>query len=476
MGVAMSKFRLVFTIAGREVRDQFRDWRITSPIIFLTAVFPFLIGYVSNEVVQFVRSYDANIVAEHLIPFFMMVVGFFPVTISLVIASESFVGEKERLSIEPLLSSPLEDWELYLGKLVAVMVPPLFGSFIGMTVYGLMVMRNFGILLDIPLLVLAVCLTIAQASVMVSAAVVISVFSTTVRSANLLSSFIVVPMAFLIQWEAVVMFWGDYTDLWWVVLGLMVLSVLFTRLGVSHFNREELLGQEFDTLNPRWLLRSFWETFRGDAGSFGAWFLVEIPQTVKRISKSILVMVGLLIGAVVIGNLMAGVFVFPQDWVQIEDGHFGLGQEQQLLDLVSSETVLLLWFHNLRAMVMGSVVGVVTFGILGVLILLVPMTIISYLMVPMVAAGIPAWKFLLGLVIPHGIFEIPAIVLLGGAILHIGVSLVTPNKGESILEGLVRSLGEWAKIMVGLIIPLMLLAALAEALITPRIAVWLLGL
>ncbi len=160
--------------------------------------------------VQFVRSYDANIVAEHLIPFFMMVVGFFPVTISLVIASESFVGEKERRSIEPLLSSPLEDWELYLGKLVAVMVPPLFGSFIGMTVYRLMVMCNFGIVLDLPLLVLAVCLTISQASVMVSAAVVISVFSTTVRSANLLSSFIVVPMAFLIQWEAIVMFWGDY--------------------------------------------------------------------------------------------------------------------------------------------------------------------------------------------------------------------------------------------------------------------------
>ena len=127
----------------------------------------------------------------------------------------------------------LEDWELYLGKLVAVMVPPLFGSFIGMTVYRLMVMRNFGILLDVPLLLLAVCLTISQAFVMVSAAVVISVFSTTVRSANLLSSFIVVPMAFLIQWEAVVMFWGDYKDLWWVVVGLMVLAVLFTRLGVE---------------------------------------------------------------------------------------------------------------------------------------------------------------------------------------------------------------------------------------------------
>ncbi|MFN2145724.1 MAG: stage II sporulation protein M [Anaerolineales bacterium] len=472
----MGKLGLVFTIASREVRDQFRDWRITSPIIFLTAVFPFLIGYVSSEVVQFVRSYDANIVAEHLIPFFMLVVGFFPVTVSLVIATESFVGEKERLSIEPLLSSPLEDWQLYLGKLVAVMAPPLFGAFIGMTVYGLMVMQNFGILLDVPLLLLAVFLTIAQASVMVSAAVVISVFSTTVRSANLLSSFIVVPMAFLIQWEAVVMFWGDFEDLWWVVLGLIVLSVLFTRLGVSHFNREELLGQEFDTLNPRWLLQLFWTSFKGEADSLAGWYRIEIPKALKRISKSVLVMGLLLIGAVIIGNLLAGVYVFPEEWVQIEGGRFGFGQEEQLLDLVSSETAVMLWLHNLRAMLMSSAAGMVTFGILGVLILLVPIGLISYLEVPMAAAGVPAWKFLVGLVLPHGLFEIPAILLLGGALLNIGVSLVTPNKGESILDGLVRSLGEWAKIMLGLVIPLMLVAASVEAMVTPRIAIWLLGL
>ncbi len=38
-----------------------------------------------------------------------------------------------------------------------------------------------------------------------------------------------------------------------------------------------------------------------------------------------------------------------------------------------------------------------------------------------------------------------------------------------------RSLGEWAKIMAGLVIPMMLVAAFVEALVTPRIAVWLLS-
>ena len=228
-------FRPVGWIVAREVKDQMRDWRIMIPIAFLTAVFPFIIGFVSGQVVQFVQSYDAQIVAEHLIPFFLLVVGFFPVTISLVIAAESFVGEKERRSIEPLLSSPLEDWQMYLGKLIAVVFPPLFGSFVGMTVYLISTYLQFGFIQNWDLILLVIALTIVQAFTMVSAAVVISTQATSVRAANLLASFIVVPMAFLLQWEAIEMFWGDYHQLWWVVLGLITVSTLFTRMGISHF-------------------------------------------------------------------------------------------------------------------------------------------------------------------------------------------------------------------------------------------------
>ena len=471
----MSSAGRVFTIVKREVRDQFRDWRITMPIAFLTAVFPFLIGYVSSQVVQFVQSFDATIIAESLIPFFLLVVGFFPVTISLVIASESFVGEKERRSIEPLLSSPLEDGELYLGKLIAVMFPPLFGAFIGMGVYLVGVFREFGFVPNLPLTLLVISLTVSQAFVMVSAAVVVSAYATTVRSANLLTSFIVVPMAFLIQWEAIVMFWGDYQDLWWIVLGLSVIALLFIRVGVSHFNREELVGQEFDTLNLRWMLTLFKETVVGDANNVIEWYRTQIPPAVRRLRTSLVVMAGLLLGAWWLGYHLAGIFTFPAEWTNVDPSGFGDAQQEGLLSLISTEMVFLLWFHNLRAMLLGSVFGMLTFGILGVLILLLPFVVISYLMVPFLSAGVPVWKFLLGLVLPHGIFEIPAILLLGAAVLQIGVELATPNKGESIADGFVRSVGEWAKIMIGLVIPLLLAAALMESLVTPRLAVWLLG-
>lgn len=470
----MNRSKILRYIVFREVRDQFRDWRITLPIIFLTAVFPFLIGYVSNQVVEFVQSYDAEIIAENLVPFFLLVVGFFPVTISLAIAIESFVGEKERKSIEPLLTSPLGDTELFLGKLIAVMFPPLFGSFIGMAVYLIGAYSRFGFVTSPSIIALVVCLTIVQAFVMVSLAVVISSQATTVRSANLLASFIVVPMAFLIQWEAIVMFWGNYLDLWYVVLGLAILAILFIRVGVTHFNREELIGQEFDRLNISWMWHVFSSNFRGDAKSFWGWIRYEVPKTLKKVRIPTIFMLLLFLAAWGFGMYLANVYPVSEGLLDRSSLDSGFSSADGILELVSSETVILIWFHNIRAMVIGSLLGMITFGVLGVLVLLLPYMILGYLMVPFGAAGVPVWKYLLGFVIPHGIFEIPVMVFLGAAILQIGAGLATPSKGESITDGLLRSIADWAKIMLGVVLPFALMAALVEAFITPRIAVLLL--
>ncbi|MBZ0286393.1 MAG: hypothetical protein K8I30_02175, partial [Anaerolineae bacterium] len=100
-------------ITRREVRDSFRDWRIIGPIIGLTFLFPSLAQIVAGSFANFVSGYGAEIIGERTIPFLLMIVGFFPISISLVIALETFVGEKERRSLEPLLSTPLTNTELY---------------------------------------------------------------------------------------------------------------------------------------------------------------------------------------------------------------------------------------------------------------------------------------------------------------------------------------------------------------------------
>lgn len=467
--------RPVGWIVAREVRDQMRDWRIMIPIAFLTAVFPFIIGFVSSQVVRFIQSYDAEIIAEQLVPFFLLVVGFFPVTISLVIAAESFVGEKERRSIEPLLSSPLEDWQVYLGKLIAVVFPPLFGAFVGMIVYLLSSYMEFGFIYNWDLILLVVCITIAQAFVMVSAAVVISTQATTVRAANLLASFIVVPMAFLLQWEAIEMFWGDYHQLWWVVIGLIVISALFTRMGISHFNRENLLGREFDRLNIPYMVQVFKDRFIGEADSVMSWFRLEIPKTIKELRMGAGFMVLLLVGAWAAGMVLAGIYELPVESVDLDQMQLGLDERFGAYDLLSSSSILLVWYQNLRAIFLGTMLSIISFGVLGTLVLVFPFAFLGYFMVPLTKVGIPPWKYILAFVLPHGIFEIPALILIGAAILRMGAGLVTPRNVNSISYGLLRSLADWAKIMVGVIAPLLLLASVVEVFLTPRLAVLLLA-
>ncbi|MBN2502118.1 MAG: stage II sporulation protein M [Anaerolineales bacterium] len=463
-------------ITRREVRDQLRDWRIIAPILILTLFFPGLMNIMAGKAVGFVEQYGASIIGDRLIPYLLMVVGFFPITVSLVIALESFVGEKERGSIEPLLTSPLSDWQLYLGKLMAVVIPPLMGSYLGISVYLVGVYRSVGWVPPLDLLIQILVITFVQALVMVSGAVVISTQTTSVRAANLLASFVIVPVALLIIWESNVMFWGQYAALWWVVLGLVIIAGLLIRTGIGHFNREELLGRELDVLNFRWLWKTFVTNFKGEATSVGSWFTVEIPRTLKKMRLPALLVLGMLIVAMLIGANLTEQFVVPPELVAVDE--FGGGSIEGLdqLSLFTTQGIPIIWLHNLRAILLATLAGLFTYSVLGLLLLMLPFVIIGFLVATIASAGIPAGKFLVAFVLPHGIFEIPAIVLCGAAILRVGGSLAALSKNESIGEGLLRSLADWVKIVLGVVVPLLLVAAIMEALVTPRFGLWFLSL
>ncbi len=470
------RLRPAFIIARREIRDQFRDWRIVIPILILTLVFPAIMNFTARQAIQFVERYGATVIGERLIPFLLMVVGFFPISVSLVIALESFVGEKERRSIEPLLSTPLTDWQLYLGKLIAVLVPPLIASYLGITVYLVGVYRQIGWIPDGELLLQILSLTAVQSVVMVSGAVVISSQATSVRAANLLASFIIIPMAFLIQGESLVMFWGRYSVLWWAIFGLGIVSVLFIRTGVAHFNREELLGREYDSLNWRWGYNTFTRSFIGQARSIVSWYRLEVLTTLRRLALPLLLMTLVLVIGTVVGMIHAGKFVIPPEIISLRDLRDGSLESFRSVPLFSTRGVLIIWFHNMRAIFLAMLLGIFSFGALGVITLAVPLMLVGYFMATMAAAGVAPGTFFLAFIMPHGVFEIPAIIIAGAAIIKIGASLATPARGKSIAEALLQSLGDGSKILVGVVIPLLLVAAIVEALLTPHIAVWLLNL
>jgi uncharacterized membrane protein SpoIIM required for sporulation len=462
-------------IARREIRDHMRDWRILTPIIILTLFFPLLMNFTAQQAMDFVTRYGAPIIGERLIPFLLMIVGFFPISISLVIALESFAGERERLSLEPLLATPLTDGQLYLGKMIASLVPPLSAAYLGIFVYLLGLALKTGWFPDTQLLLQILALTTVQAIVMVSGAVVISSQTTSVRAANLLASFIIVPVAELIILESLIMFWGRYNILWWIVLMLVLIALVLGRMGLRLFNREELLGNEIDTIDLRWAGRKFWETFRNGAKTPIEWFHDLLTRSLPLIKAAVLITAGLLYLAYLIGYHSAETFTLPAEVVDIEQYGQGLESHFRYFGLFTGQTWLWIFLNNIRAIALATLLGAFTLGVLGEVLLMVPVGIVGYFAGNVALAGGDAIKFLTALVLPHAVLELPAAILAGATVLRLGLAVLSVPKGGSLSEGWIKALAEWARIGLGLVLPLLLAAAALEVFVTPRVAMSLLN-
>jgi uncharacterized membrane protein SpoIIM required for sporulation len=466
-------------ITRREVLDMFRDWRIIAPIVLLTMIFPSIANWGAGEMLSWVEQYGAEIVAERLVPFLLMVVGFFPISFSLIIALESFVGEKERHSLEPLLSSPLTNIQLYIGKTLSSTVPPMLGSLLGISVYLVGVYFNINWRPPAVLLVQILLLTLLQALLMVAGAVVVSTLVTSVRAANLLSSFIIIPMALLIQAEALIMFWAEYNVLWWILLGLLIMTVVLVRMGVKNFNREQLLGREIDDLNVKGIVRQLWRLTwprRADGAKRSAWrwYRDHVLQVVWQARWAAALLIIAMTAGYFVGVRYADIYAIPAEVFVVDDWYERFADLLIETGLHGPSGILLVIGQNLRVLSIASALAVFTIGIAAVLILMVPVALTGYLVMQMVAAGMdPA--LLWAALAPHSLVEIPAAILAGAAAVRLGASVLAPPAGKTIGEGWMGALADATRLWITLILPLLVIAALVEVLVTPALVGWLAG-
>ena len=469
----------VWLLAQRELKDQIRDWRILFPLLVLTLIFPPLMNVVAEEAVSFANQYGGELILDRLVPFSILIIGFFPVTVSLVVALESFVGEKERGTIEPLLGTPFLDWQLYLGKFLVGIFFPLVASFSSIAFYLFMISRQDLALPPLNLMVQLLMLTVAHAFLMVSGAIAISTQSTSVRAANLLASFIVMPVAILIQGESVLVFWGNENLLWLAVFAVLILAALLIRVGIAHFQREYLLGREIDSFNLKWMWGTFSEAFFGDARSPFKWYQVQISATLRKIKMPLLLLVLITIfGSVASYHFTSS--IIPPEFSQFSQEEIDevLGEFQIAAGLPSSETEISFGFifkHNIQAVLIMLFFGLLSFGILGELAFFVNISVLGALFAVLDAFGLPTATLFFAGILPHGIFEIPAIIFAGAGVLYFGAVLVTPNPIKTMGEVFINALADWLKIGVGIILPLLFIAALIEAYITPQILAWVMS-
>lgn len=462
-------------VARREIRDQMRDWRILTPILILTLFFPVLMNFTARQAVDFVGRYGAPLIGERLIPFLLMVVGFFPISISLVVALESFAGERERLSLEPLLATPLSDAHLYLGKMLASVALPLIGAYLGILVYLLGLALRIQWYPPPQLLLQILLLTTAQAIVMVSAAVVISSQATSVRAANLLASFVILPVAQLIIGESLIMFWGRYNILWWTVLGMLLIALVLGRMGLKLFNREELLGKEIDVINLRWAWKTFRNHFVGGARSVKEWYGGVFASSMRHTRWGIACMTLALVAGFAIGWMVSGEFTIPSEALQLDHIQDGMLEDLMGFGMLAGRGWLWVFGTNLRALALTALFGIFSVGVLATVLLMAPIGIIGYFAGNLVLAGQNVSLFLVALVLPHAVLEIPATILAGASIIKLGAVLISPPKGMSLGESWLKALAGWARLNLGLVVPLLAAAAALEVFVTPLVALKLLA-
>jgi uncharacterized membrane protein SpoIIM required for sporulation len=460
---------MALVIARREIRDSFRDWRIMTPIFLLTLAFPMLMNFTARRVVVFADQYGAEIIATQLIPFLLLVVGFFPMSFSLIIALETFVGEKERNSLEPLLATPLTNTELYAGKMLSSLIPPLLASYLGMFVYMISLWTNLDWRPEPSLIVQTVLLTTVQGVIMVAAAVVVSSQATSVRAANLLASFIIVPMALLIQFEAGALFWGNHVGLWWLILGLSLTAVLLIRMGLYVFNREELLGRDIDQIRLGWMFQVYWQqvTGKGWHGRYRnpiIWYkdtFAIFPSLLKPIAMLLLAFAA----AVLFGIWLANQYTFsPELQAQMTGDNMAANLEQY--GYVLAVLPLLIIAQNMRVIALQALLGVFTFGVLAVLIFMLPWGVIAFLVAQFALAGQEPFQFLLAAILPHAILEFPALLITTAAILRWQTVIIHPSPEHTLSENFLMRMGDFTRIFLGIGLPLLLLAAFVEAHVT----------
>ena len=142
-----------------------------------------------------------------------------------------------------------------------------------------------------------------------------------------------------------------------------------------------------------------------------------------------------------------------------------------LASLRGSITAPFLFLNNTRAVAVIFLAGLVSFSVLGILLYMVNIGLVGGLFALLQLLGMHPLPIFLAGVVPHGIFELPALMIGSAVVLYMGVAIVTPQTGKSMGEVMLELLADWMKIFLGVVVPLLAVAAVIEAYITPALLV-----
>ena len=258
--------RKAVVIAKREVKEIFRDPNLAMSVILPPVLLVGIFGFIMLDPLRGAKSMhgvenipwgslglpEGATPAQMLVTMMIKVVAFpmfwiIPLAVTSIIAADSFAGEKERRTLEPLCVAPLSDNELFLGKILTSIVLGLGASWVAFGLYSVFARigtaRAFGhptfpdaawlfsMFVFIPLLLF----------LGVSFAVFVSSRVSSYRTAQQITAMLVIPVAALMIGQTTGLMLLTTKTMYVAAAILAVLDVILFRLATGLFRREQIL-------------------------------------------------------------------------------------------------------------------------------------------------------------------------------------------------------------------------------------------
>jgi len=178
-----------------------------------------------------------------LAPLLLMV----PLMTPIYIAADSFAGERERKTVEPLLATPTSDLELFFGKLLTSFIPSMAVCFV--TFASATIILAFAALEAFKRIIFP---NLAYVAMMVLTAPLATVFSigimvvmsariANVRDASQIGGIVILPVILLLFGQLFNLFFINEIIVLAATLLLGLVDALVIRVATSRFDRETLL-------------------------------------------------------------------------------------------------------------------------------------------------------------------------------------------------------------------------------------------
>lgn len=269
----------IFTIANKDLKATFSSKKVWVPMIIVAVILCIivpsgiayfglhfdLIGKSSGDIEKPIKAFIKGFPNEEmrntlaalptlgykfvyffltfmLIPFFLMVA----IINSMVTASNSFVGEKERKTLETLLFAPISIKDLFLGKVLASLIPTLAitftAYFINLIVVNIITYPYFGELLLINSTWLILMFWVIPTLVLFN--IILSIFiSAKVKSfqeAQQFGGILVLPVVGIVISQASGLFFLSPLILFLIGAGLLIANTILLKI-ITKYNQRNTL-------------------------------------------------------------------------------------------------------------------------------------------------------------------------------------------------------------------------------------------